>query len=88
MGFTATKKVGGAVERNRAKRRLRAAVRVLAPHHALPAVDYVFIARGTTGGCAWSRLLDDVESALVSLRAALEKHAEPSAGRPPTRAED
>src|SRR5579862_1922937 len=36
FGFTATRRVGGAVERNRAKRRLRAAARLLAPLHGRP----------------------------------------------------
>ena len=44
-GFTATKKIGNAVIRNRAKRRLREAARVLLPQHGKPGWDYVFIAR-------------------------------------------
>lgn len=44
-GITASKKVGGAVERNRAKRRLRALIREHLPSCALPGMDYVFIAR-------------------------------------------
>ncbi|MEL6473374.1 MAG: ribonuclease P protein component [Pseudomonadota bacterium] len=66
-GFTATKKVGGAVIRNRAKRRLRAGAATLLPIHGAPGVDYVFIARKDTADIAWARLLDDMESALVSL---------------------
>ncbi|MEM9669220.1 MAG: ribonuclease P protein component [Pseudomonadota bacterium] len=67
IGFTATKKVGGAVVRNRAKRRLRAAAQALAPKYGIAGVDYVFIARKDTGQVAWQRLLDDMESALISL---------------------
>tara|TARA_R110002072_G_scaffold13135_13_gene55545 strand:+ start:1983 stop:2513 length:531 start_codon:yes stop_codon:yes gene_type:complete len=66
-GFTATKKVGGAVQRNRAKRRLREAARLLLPLYGRPGVDYVFIARGTTGARDWPHLLDDVKSALLTL---------------------
>jgi len=44
-GITASRKVGGAVERNRAKRRLRALIREILPSLARPGVDYVFIAR-------------------------------------------
>lgn len=44
-GITASRKVGGAVERNRAKRRLRALVNHILPDKALPATDYVLIAR-------------------------------------------
>lgn len=66
-GFTATKKIGNAVTRNRAKRRLREAARELLPEYGVPGAAYVFIARRDTADIAWSRLLDDVKSALVSL---------------------
>jgi ribonuclease P protein component len=67
-GFTATRKTGSAVIRNRSRRRLREAVRQLLPHLGRAGVDYVFIARQETAGALWPRLLDDVESALLSLR--------------------
>jgi ribonuclease P protein component len=66
-GFTATKKVGNAVVRNRAKRRLREAARLLLPLHGRPGFDYVFIARAATPNRDWRRLYDDVKLALVSL---------------------
>lgn len=66
-GFTATKKIGGAVERNRAKRRLRHAAAALLPQHGVAGLDYVFIARRETPTISWQRLLDDMESALISL---------------------
>jgi len=44
-GITASRKVGGAVKRNRAKRRLRALLREFLPQVAQPGMDYVFIAR-------------------------------------------
>ncbi|MEO0607309.1 MAG: ribonuclease P protein component [Pseudomonadota bacterium] len=66
-GFTATKKIGNAVTRNRAKRRLREAARTLLPLHGRPGTDYVFIARMDTATIGWQRLLDDMESALISL---------------------
>jgi len=68
-GFTATKKIGGAVDRNRAKRRLREAARLHLPLLGRPGHDYVFIARGGTTARPWLRLLDDVKSALISLAA-------------------
>ena len=67
LGFTATKKIGGAVTRNRAKRRLREAARALTPVHGRPGCDYVFIARSGTAERAWDRLLDDVKSTLTRL---------------------
>jgi ribonuclease P protein component len=67
-GYTATRKVGNSVVRNRARRRLREAVRIHLPRLGLPGVDYVFIARQDTADCPWPRLLDDMESALVTLR--------------------
>ncbi len=87
-GFTATRKVGNSVVRNRARRRLREAARDHLPVYGLPGVDYVFIARQDTGECPWPRLLDDMESALISLRRRLAGGAEdlprPRKGRPPT----
>jgi ribonuclease P protein component len=67
VGFTATRKVGGSVVRNRAKRRLREAARQLLPLHGRPGDDYVLIARMGTAGRSWDRLLDDVRSALTRL---------------------
>ena len=71
IGFTATRRIGGAVVRNRAKRRLREAARGLAPLHVRPGCDYVFIARGGTVTRPWGRLLDDMKTALISLAADL-----------------
>ena len=66
-GFTATKKIGGAVVRNRAKRRLREAARLALPLHGKAGHDYVFVARSGTTVRPWERLVDDVKSALISL---------------------
>jgi ribonuclease P protein component len=71
LGFTATRRIGGAVIRNRAKRRLREAARLIAPLHARPGCDYVFIARGGTATRTWARLLDDMRTTLQRLAADL-----------------
>jgi ribonuclease P protein component len=72
LGLTASRKVGKAVERNRARRRLREAARRLLPELGLPGVDYVLVARQSTPDAAWAALLDDVGNALIRLRADLE----------------
>ena len=74
-GFTATKRIGGSVQRNRAKRRLREAARLLLPGLASPGFDYVFVARGGVITRPWPRLLDDVKSALIRLAADRDRPA-------------
>lgn len=72
IGFTASRRVGGAVARNRAKRRLRAAVAHVMPGAAQPGHDYVLIARAATLTRPFDALLRDLETALkrVESRAA------------------
>ena len=69
VGFTASKKVGGAVVRNRARRRLRAAVKAVMGPHARDGFDYVLIARGTTPDRPYALLLADLEAGLRRLAA-------------------
>ena len=64
IGFTASRKVGNAVARNRAKRRLRAAVSEIMPACAAPGIDYVIIARGATLTRRYADLLADLKTAL------------------------
>ncbi len=67
VGFTASAKVGNAVVRNRARRRLRAAAAAVLPRHAQPAHDYVLIARSGTLSRRFSDLIADLESGLKRL---------------------
>lgn len=64
VGFTASRKVGNAVIRNRAKRRLRAAAAAVLPVAGRAGTDYVLIARATTGERAYAELVGDLVSAL------------------------
>jgi ribonuclease P protein component len=67
LGFTASRKVGNAVARNRAKRRLREAAAAVLPRLGRSGTDYVLIARAATGERAYPALLADLEAALRRL---------------------
>ena len=68
VGFTASKKVGGAVVRNRARRRLRALAREIIANEAAPGYDYVLIARAETATRDYADLRKDMRFALKRLR--------------------
>lgn len=67
LGLTASRKVGGAVERNRARRRLREAARQVLARNGAPGHDYVLVARRETVTRAWPLLIEDLETALRRL---------------------
>ncbi len=84
VGFTTTKRIGKAVVRNRARRRLREAVRLLAhemPDLFRPGHDYVFIARDKTATCDFAELVQQVRSALRRLNAGKGRASRPRRGR-------
>lgn len=64
VGFTVTKKVGNAVTRNRTKRRLREAARLLLREEPVEGADLVLIGRDTTRGRPFPLLMDDLRRAL------------------------
>jgi ribonuclease P protein component len=75
VGFTASKKVGNAVTRNRAKRRLRAAASQLLPLLGRPGHDYVLVARGTAVARPFPALLSDITTALKAAHKKLDANA-------------
>ncbi len=79
VGFTASRKVGNAVARSLAKRRLRAVAAEILPHQGRPGTDYVLVARGATGKRDYAALVADLE-------AALRRVAQDGAGRRPSAA--
>jgi ribonuclease P protein component len=101
VGFTASRKVGNAVVRNRAKRRLRAAAAEILARDGRLGTDYVLIARAGTGERRYGDLLGDLASALRQVtrqadrdradrdRAARDRKDQPGRGpraaRPPGR---
>jgi ribonuclease P protein component len=64
VGFTVTKKVGNAVVRNRARRRLKEAARLTLPGLAPAGWDLVLIGRDGTGGRDFATLVADLRGAL------------------------
>ena len=64
VGFTVTKKVGNAVVRNRARRRLKEAVRLALPPLAPGGWDLVLIGRDGTGKRPFAKLIEDLRGAL------------------------
>lgn len=66
LGVTVTRKVGTATERNRIKRRLRAALRLCA-QSAQPGVDYVVVARRDLLAAPFASIVTDLENAMSRL---------------------
>jgi ribonuclease P protein component len=69
VGFTVSRKVGGAVVRNRARRRLRQAAERVMADQAADGRDYVLIGRRTTIERPFEDLVADLETALARLGA-------------------
>ncbi|MFT3988805.1 ribonuclease P protein component [Aestuariivirga sp.] len=80
VGFTATKKLGNAVVRNRIKRRLREIARLYLTQDARPGYDYVLIGRSP----ALTRPFADLHKDLISALKRLHRgpHVPSDKGRP------
>ena len=79
-GITVTKKIGGAVIRNRMKRRYRVLARELLPVHGVPGADHVLIGRSDGIERDFSLLRAELEKAL---RKVMTRPAGESRGRSP-----
>lgn len=64
LGFTVTKKVGNAVIRNRTRRRLKEAARLLLQAQPVTGFDLVLIGRDSTRGRDFNALQADLRKAL------------------------
>lgn len=83
FGFTITKKVGGAVERNRMRRRLKAALTDLSGE-ALPDFDYVVVARRQALEQPFDQLKADLSAGLRHISRGADKPRRPRKHKPPT----
>lgn len=77
VGFTVSRKVGNAVVRNRARRRLRAAAEAVLAERGRPGCDYVLVGRAATPARPYAALVGDLEAALQ----AIERRASRAAWR-------
>lgn len=66
VAFAVGKAIGGAVVRNRVRRRLRAAVRELQQHGRLPGGAYLLGGSGELARLPWSALVSDVDAAITA----------------------
>ena len=67
VGFTASKKIGNSVVRNRCKRRMRAMTRQVLPILGLEGVDYVFIAKRSLITADWIDFIFQAKAAIIHL---------------------
>ncbi len=65
LGFTVTRKIGNAVIRNRTRRRLKEAARLVLAEQPVAGVDLVLIGRAATRGRDFEALQDDLRRALA-----------------------
>ena len=73
VGLTATKKIGNAVTRNRARRRMRALARSYLAPLAQPGTDYVLIARYDTVTADWQEMVKGLQKAIRYLHRSINR---------------
>jgi ribonuclease P protein component len=82
VGFTASRRIGKAVARNRARRRLVEAARAVLPGPARPGYNYVIVARPAVLTCPFDRLLSDLGTAFARVTRGRATPGGPPRGRP------
>ncbi len=85
VGFTITKKTGNAVERNRIRRRLRAALGGVVPRSGRAGFDYVIVARRQALTVPFDAMIAEFERALARLH---ERKSGPGPARPSVKSGD
>jgi ribonuclease P protein component len=80
VGFTVTKKTGNSVERNRIRRRLRAAVKAIVPQAGHSGFDYVLVARRPALTAPFAALTAELTRALERVHAARHRKGSARAG--------
>jgi ribonuclease P protein component len=82
VGFTASRRIGKAVARNRARRRLVEAARAVLPGTARPGYNYVIVARPAVLTCPFDRLLSDLGTAFARVTRGRAAPGSPPRARP------
>lgn len=67
-GITASKKIGNAINRNKAKRRIRHLIKNLLPKYGKNGYDYVFVAKDKVIESPWDSLLQETETILKDFK--------------------
>ncbi len=83
VGFTVSKKVGNAVERNRVRRRLREAVRLSGGGRFQPGHDYVLVGRRPALELPFDRIRQDLEQAVARAHSRISTTRKPAESRRP-----